>query len=662
VAERSGAVSFPLATVASDDPIDTTPHVLDGRVYAIVRAGDRVIVGGTFTTVRNAVNPRTQYTRRNLFAYSHSTGRVDTSFVPDINGEVNSLVLSQDGRWVFVGGRFTSVNGVAQRGVTKLAVDTGARNTSFAGRVAGGVVYDMARAGNALYVGGSFTSLSGVPRGRLGAVHVDSGAPLPLDLPVTNPRLGSAVPRLEKLDVDAAGRRLVIIGNFLAVGGVAREQLAVIDLTTSPPSVANWSTNRFGNVCSPSFTTYMRDVDISPDGTWFAVNTTGAWRGTATLCDTTSRWELGSTGSDVQPTWVDHTGGDTLYAVAVTEAAVYVGGHQRWENNATPARGDVAGPGAVSRAGIAALDPLTGLPLSWNPGKDRGVGTFAITPASDALHIGSDTNRVAGELHPRLAAFPVAPGGTANPAPEQLQLPVILYRATESGLQRSTFDGTNVSGPTQVQQHGQWAGARGAFIQHGDLYVKWSDGRFDRRPFAEASLDTPTTDLLTLPGYTVAVPNNLTNAVYLGYGNGRLFYRRPNDGRLWWRWFSLESGVVGAQELLASSITEWGTVQAITVVGNSLYATQNNGVLYRATISGGSVGPRSVVDSTTGWTGTTRALFAVPAAGRVQALTSPDPVQHRGRADARIGQVVPGEPGRDDEPGAGDVERAAGEA
>ncbi len=68
------------------------------------------------------------------------------------------------------------------------------------------------------------------------------------------------------------------------------------------------------------------------------VNTTGAYIGYNRMCDSTSRWELPptATGGGLQPTWVDHSGGDTFWAVEVTESAVYVGGHMRWLNNPRP--------------------------------------------------------------------------------------------------------------------------------------------------------------------------------------------------------------------------------------------------------------------------------------------------------------------------------------
>ena len=100
------------------------------------------------------------------------------------------------------------------------------------------------------------------------------------------------------------------------------------------------------------------------------------------MCDVSARFEFGSTGDDVQPTWIDYAGGDTLWGVEITEQAVYIGGHQRWLNNSDGS--DFAGQGAVPRPGLAALDLKTGLPLKWNPGRlPRGAAVYEIYATPD---------------------------------------------------------------------------------------------------------------------------------------------------------------------------------------------------------------------------------------------------------------------------------------
>ncbi|MFD0851774.1 PKD domain containing protein, partial [Actinomadura adrarensis] len=154
---------------------------------------------------------------------------------------------------------------------------------------------------------------------------------------------GDGVTQVYKMDVSPDGSKLVGIGNFSSVAGATRRQIVMVDLTGASAQLANWDTTRYGDQCSQSFDTYMRDIDFSPDGKFFVVTTTGAYGGSVKLCDTHARWESAMTGGGQQPTWVNYTGGDTSYAVEVTDTAVYVGGHFRWANN--PFAGDTPGQG-----------------------------------------------------------------------------------------------------------------------------------------------------------------------------------------------------------------------------------------------------------------------------------------------------------------------------
>ncbi|HEY9522376.1 MAG TPA: hypothetical protein VIR33_03990, partial [Thermopolyspora sp.] len=199
--------------------------------------------------------------------------------------------------------------------------------------------------------------------------------------------------------------RLLVDGSFMTLGGKSRPQLGLIDITTASPRVANWRSNAYKRDCMTVFPSYVRGLDFSPDGKYFVVVSTGGPKGKGGLCDAAARFETYSQGRRIQPTWVNRTGGDSLYAVSVSGAAVYVGGHQRWLNN--PKGVDSRGPGAVHRPGIGALQPRTGRALRWNPTRTRGVGVKAFLAVSGGLLVGSDTTRLGHEYHARVGMFPI---------------------------------------------------------------------------------------------------------------------------------------------------------------------------------------------------------------------------------------------------------------
>jgi hypothetical protein len=400
-APSAAGASPALGAVVSTNPANHTPNVASGAVYKFVQLGGVMYAGGSFSSVSTApgVSPGGTFTRTNLVAFNPTTG-VISSFAPTINGAV--WALATDGTSLYVGGAFSAVNGVARRGLAKLNPTTGAVDAAFNATFSSGQVTEAAVVAGRLLVGGTFP-------GKLRALNLTSGANTGyINVGISGTVASNAGPtEVYRFAVNPAGTRLVAVGNFTTVAGQSRYRAFMLDLGATATLNA-WYYPPLRNLCAASsLPDYMRDVDFSPDGSWFAVVATGfvpqAGGIGRDLCDATARFETGIT-APARPTWINYTGGDTLHSVAATDVAVYVQGHQRWLNN--PQGRDSAGPGAVSRPGIGAIGPTSGLALSWNPTKDRGVGGKDLYVTSQGLWVGSDTTHIGGETHARIALMP----------------------------------------------------------------------------------------------------------------------------------------------------------------------------------------------------------------------------------------------------------------
>jgi hypothetical protein len=401
-APSAAGASPALGVVVSTNPANHTPNVASGAVYKFVQLGSLMYAGGSFSSVSTApgVSPGGTFTRTNLLAFNATTG-VISSFAPSINGAV--WALATDGTSLYVGGAFSTVNGVARRGLVKLNPTTGAVDAAFNAGFSSGNVTEAAVAGGRLLVGGTFP-------GKLRALNLTTGANTGyINLSISGSVADNAGPvEVYRFAVNPAGTRLVAVGNFTTVAGQSRYRAFMLTLGTSSATLNAWYYLPLRNLCAASsLPDYMRDVDFSPDGSWFATVSTGfvpqAGGVGRDLCDAAARFETAIT-APTRPTWINYTGGDTLHSVAATDVAVYVQGHQRWLDN--PNGRDSAGPGAVSRPGIGAIGPASGLALSWNPTKDRGVGGKDLYVTSQGLWVGSDTTHIGGETHARIALMP----------------------------------------------------------------------------------------------------------------------------------------------------------------------------------------------------------------------------------------------------------------
>jgi hypothetical protein len=467
----ANAVQATHTTIANVAPYANTPDVQDGHVEEITQVGNKIILGGNFTKVSDH-GSTTVLTRNRILAFDATTGVVDTGFNPDLSDQVNALLPGPTANTVYVGGQFKTMASttvpVQVPRLVLLDINTGARVASFATAALNGQVNDVKRSGNRLFVAGSFTTVAGVAHNGIATLNATTGALDPfMNLQMaghhnwTTSSPASAAKAAVgpfKLDVNPAGTRLVAIGNFKTVSGPGvtngdYDQIVMADISGTTATIANWQTNRYDEPCfSNAYDQWIRDVDFSPDGSYFVIVGTGGYPLTySNLCDAAARWETAATGTALNPTWVDWTGGDTLLSVAVTGAAVYVGGHQRWLNNKLAS--DHPGPGSVPRPGLGALNPVNGLPLPWNPGRQpRGAGAYAMFASPTGVYVGSDTGYIGNFRyhHEKIAYFPLV-GGTAV-APDQTgalpstigqagRLPGVLYRVNAGGPALAANDG-----------------------------------------------------------------------------------------------------------------------------------------------------------------------------------------------------------------------------
>ena len=620
----SGLATVPAAAdpgdtqLVSANPQDNTPHVLGpGQVNAIVRVGDTMIVGGLFTQVQEAGAGSPILSRTGLFAFNRTTGAVDPNFNPVIVSsgtkpvEVKTLTVNADGTGVYVGGEYRTINGAGPARFQELKLSDASKVAGFDNGVFNKSVFDSKLVGGRLYVSGAFTNVGGVTRGGLATLDPATGA---LTTAVTTAFAGTShgkgTTTVRKFDVTPAGDRLIAIGNFSSVAGSNRMQIAMLDTSGPAATVASWSTTRFPAGCSNSFDTYMHDVDLSPDGTFFVVVTTGGWGGTATTCDSITRFETYRTGAQ-DYTWIDFTGGDTFWAVEVTGPVAYAGGHFRWLNNAYTHDGNSAGDGAVERQGLVAIDTRNGLPFSWNPGRTRGKGVFDFLTTPTELWAGSDTSWWAGEKRDRLAAFPFA-GGKALPNDKLGTVPgdvVQLDSDSQTGVDiRSRYlVSTNTTPITTPLTNGEdWSKARGAVMIGDKVYTPWSDGTFKVRTFDGLNFGAPT----NLPLYNNRITSDLSKITSMFYDarDGRLYYTLPGgSGGLYYRYFTPESGIIGAVRYdqlrtTANSLIDASNIRGAFLVGNQLNYVDKNGRLRKITFNPGAFsGTSSLVNDKIDW-------------------------------------------------------------
>jgi PKD repeat protein len=415
------------AALVPDKPRNNLPRINNGDIWDIEVVGNRVFVAGTFTSI-TATNGSV-VNQRSLVAYNWQTGAIDTTFRPTFDGAINAVEASPDGTKLFVAGTFNTVGGVTRRKVASLNLTTGAPVAAFNFAAnTNNAATALAATNSTLYVGGRFTKINGVDRGGLAAVNAATGA---VDTGFSNDLSGGigvgGMLTVQKLLLTHDDSKLMVVHTGRQIAG--QDRLGVGLINTQNNQLLPWR-SRIWDQYLPEVGGIQRIIgaDIAPNDEYFVV-TSGSGGDRPPINDTAIAFPING-GDFVEPLWVSRAF-DSIYSVAVTEAAVYIGGHFSWNESPTanqpwPGLDNVGygtgqglsgyglGDQVVRRDHLGALDPETGTALEWNPGSNSFEGVQAMLATPRGLFTGGDNKKQGGVNTGRVAFydFDTAPAPT----------------------------------------------------------------------------------------------------------------------------------------------------------------------------------------------------------------------------------------------------------
>jgi predicted small secreted protein len=258
------------------DVVDSWKPTTNGRVYAIATVGSRVYIAGSFSSVSGQ-------TRQHVAAIDASTGQVVNGWNPGTDGTVRSIYPSPDGARLYLGGKFSSVDGASHPSLAAVDAATGtvlswkpsvpaevmsvaATQTRVVAGTAGqggncvgydatsaaqkwlvhtdGNVQAVGIAGHLAYCGGHGALAGGLTRKKIFAADIDSGA-----VAAWNPGMNSTV---GVRVIVGYGQQIAVGGDFTQVFTESREGFAQFtDTGVVPPGVTLPFSDDFAGGLSP---------------------------------------------------------------------------------------------------------------------------------------------------------------------------------------------------------------------------------------------------------------------------------------------------------------------------------------------------------------------------------------------------------------------------
>jgi hypothetical protein len=443
-----GTVGFAFAEPAALAASETTPTTvtadalptwqINGVVWQQTTVGNTVYAVGSFTKARPpgvAAGGAGEIDANNIFAFDITTGNPIADFSHQLNGQALAVNSSPDGSTLYIGGDFTTVDGVSRNHLAAFDVTTGAL-TSWS-PTTDGQVRSIVTTSGYVHVGGNFRSASGVARNRLAKFSASNGA-------ITSwaPSVDDGYVWAMTLTPDTSS--LVIGGSFTTVAGTSQYGMGKVDATTG--AVQPWAAStRIRTAGHYGAITSLRTDGTQIYGSGYAFGTGASFEGTFAADPATGAIN-----------WVNDCLGDTydvypfnnaLYSVSHSHDCTTLGvsgspdtsPRGRWQEVNASWTKPTGTNGWKDRYGW----DFTGLPnaanLSWYPSlvfgtyTSAGQAAWSITGSGPYLSFGGEFVRVNGVDQQGLTRFALPGSAPKKSGP--------VYAATQDPVATSTESG-----------------------------------------------------------------------------------------------------------------------------------------------------------------------------------------------------------------------------
>lgn len=234
--------------------LDTSfdPRV-NGRVYAVVKQGSKLLVGGTFTTLNNfTVNRLARLHNDGDVNDGTPDGALDPSFVGLTNGDVRAIAIQANGD-IVIGGTFTTTNGITTNRLARLRPN-GSLDTNFnvvSGLIGTGfnneirtLAFQTISGEERILVGGTFSTFNGAstaPDNASGTITLNRLVRL-----TSAGALDNTFATGTSFNGDVNGlavqgdNKLVVVGNFTSYKGVTINRIVRLDTAGAADAVGSF--------------------------------------------------------------------------------------------------------------------------------------------------------------------------------------------------------------------------------------------------------------------------------------------------------------------------------------------------------------------------------------------------------------------------------------